>query len=331
VWDKTFVAAANPSWEHWLERLYSLRRDRRGAHERPHKPVLLLSIIDLLDRKVITSNAVPFSEELVATFKRYFAVVKARDDKPTIENPFYFLAGDKFWQVLPHGASEPLYREGYASAAPSVGQLRKQGVVGRFDEGLWALLAEPVSRHQLREALIARYFPDKREALAALVVGAHLTRPAGARSPADVESALREELPPAPARDAAFRRTILEVYDYRCAACGIRVLLNHAMSLVEAAHLIPFGESRNDKPTNGMALCPNHHWAMDRHLIAPCPDRKRRAGIWRVNGERLDERIEGQRDLVALADKPVIPPSEEKFYPALESLRWREEHLVTSY
>jgi len=45
---------------------------------------------------------------------------------------------------------------------------------------------------------------------------------------------------------------------------------------------------------------------------------------------RLDERIEGQRELIGLAGKPVIPPSEEKFYPAPESLRWREEHLVTT-
>jgi hypothetical protein len=44
---------------------------------------------------------------------------------------------------------------------------------------------------------------------------------------------------------------------------------------------------------------------------------ERRAGVWRVNGERLDERIEGQRDLVALNGKPVIPPSEVKFCPAI--------------
>jgi hypothetical protein len=50
---------------------------------------------------------------------------------------------------------------------------------------------------------------------------------------------------------------------------------------------------------------------------------ERRAGVWRVNGERLDERIEGQRDLVGLNGKPVIPPSEVKFYPAIESLQWR--------
>lgn len=314
------MGASKHEWEKWLERLYSLRRDKRGSHERPHKPVLLLSIIDLLDRGVIKTNVVPLSDELVATFKRYFAVVKEKDDKPTIENPFYFLSGDKFWRVSPQGANEPLYREGYASGAPSVGQLRKQGVTGRFDEGLWALMNDPVARHQLREALIARYFPERREQLAALVV-----QNRGAKVP-DI---LQEELPPG--RDAAFRRTILEIYDYRCAACGVRVLLDQAMSLVEAAHLIPFGVSRNDKPTNGVALCPNHHWAMDRHLIAPCPDAKRRAGVWRVNGDRLDERIEGQRDLVALGGKPVIPPSEEKFYPAVESLRWREQHLAATY
>lgn len=323
------MGASEHEWETWLERLYSLRRDKRGSHERPHKPVLLLSIIDLLDRGVIKTNAVPFSDELVETFKRYFAVVKEEDDKPTIENPFFFLSGDKFWQVIPHGMSEPMYREGYASGAPSVGQLRKQGVTGSFDEGLWALMSDTVARHQLREALIARYFPERREQLAALVVGAHLTRPAATLSPSAAEKAIREEMPPG--RDGAFRRTILEIYDYRCAACGVRVLLDQAMSLVEAAHLIPFSESRNDKPTNGVALCPNHHWAMDRHLIAPCPDSKRPAGLWRVNGERLDDRIEGQRDLVALANRPVIPPSEEKFYPAIESLRWREQHLVTKY
>lgn len=33
----------------------------------------------------------------------------------------------------------------------------------------------------------------------------------------------------------------------------------------------------------------------------------------------------------ALANQPVIPPSEEEFYPALESLRWREKHLNAKY
>ena len=171
----------------------------------------------------------------------------------------------------------------------------------------------------MREALVARYFPEHREQIAALVVS---------RAKAPEPDALREEMPPG--RDAAFRRTILEIYDYTCAACGIRLLLSSDLSLVEAAHIIPFSVSRNDRPTNGLALCPNHHWAMDRHLIAPCPDGKHGGGVWQVS-QRLDERLHGQRDLVALDGKPVIPPGEEKFYPAMESLRWREQHLTTIY
>jgi hypothetical protein len=49
-----------------------------------------------------------------------------------------------------------------------------------------------------------------------------------------------------------------------------------------------------------------------------------------IHREHLDDRIEGQRDLVALHGKSVIPPGEVKFYPAIESLQWREQHLVTA-
>jgi len=314
------VAVSKTQWETWLDRLYNLRRDKSGAHERPHKPALLLSIIDLLDRGVITRNEVPLSDDLVATFKRYFAVVRKHNDQPTIQNPLFHLCGDKFWRLVPLAGAREVYEEGAVSGAPSLAGLRRHVAFGTFDNGMWQLLNEPVARHQLREALIARYFPEDHDELAALTV---------AGPQVESMAAMREEMPPG--RDGAFRRTILEIYDYRCAACGVRVLLDQAESLVEAAHLIPFSLSRNDKPTNGMALCPNHHWAMDRHLIAPVPDSKKPAGIWRVNEARLDDRIEGQRDLVAIAGRSVIAPGEQQFYPALESLRWREDHLATTY
>ncbi len=311
------MAVSASNWAHWLERLYDLRRDKRGSHERPHKPVLLLAILDLLDRGVLRDNRVPFTEELVSTFRRFFAVVQARDDQPTIENPFYFLSGDGFWQVFVDGQTEPLYREGFAGGAPSAAQLRRRSATGRFDAGLWALMSEPMARHQLREALIARYFPEHHNRLAAVS--------AGQRSPDKQDD--REGLLP-PGRDAAFRRTVLGLYDHRCAACGVRVLLKSQLSLVEAAHLIPFSISRNDRPTNGLALCPNHHWAMDSYLIAPCPDSRSRAGVWRIKERRLDDRIDGQRDLMALAGKPVLAPRETMYLPAPEALRWREDHLA---
>ena len=158
------------------------------------------------------------------------------------------------------------------------------------------------TRHQLREALIVRYFPESREQVAA--VAARQLPTTEARAP-------KHPLPPTPARNAAFRRTVLEksmIIAARPAGAGAhRSKRNHSCKLPISS---PLKVSPNDKPSNGMALCPNHHWAMDRHLIAPCPDTKRLAGVWRVNEERLDDRIEGQRDLVALANRPVIPPGE---------------------
>lgn len=259
------------------------------------------------------------SEDLVETFKRYFEVVRKQNDKPTIENPFFFLSGDGFWEVLTSGRKESLYVAGQATGGPSVAQFRKAGAFGRFDPELWKHLKEDFSRHQLREALVSRYFPEDRERLAALIA-ADTARPK--------KEILNEALPPG--RDAAFRRTILEIYDYTCSACGIRLLLTSELCLVQAAHIIPFSVSRNDKPTNGLALCPNHHWAMDRNLISPCPDKKKPAGIWRVN-PRLDRRLAGQKDLMELANEPVLGPRESKFLPDIGGLKWRCEQLAGKY
>src|SRR2546426_9470850 len=206
------VMQQNP-WQDWLERLYNLRRDKRDSPERPHKPVLLLAIIDLLDKGAISDNAIPLSDDLLKVFKRYFGVVRMRDDQPTIQNPFYFLSGDGFWELVPNENERILYQSGSVSRAPSVAELRRRVAFGRFDAGLWALLREDHSRHQLREALIARYFPEKRNQLAAI---------AGEWTPLRKPDEMHDELPPG--RDAAFRRTILDIYDYRCAACGIRVM-----------------------------------------------------------------------------------------------------------
>ena len=165
-------------------------------------------------------------------------------------------------------------------------------------------MESPASRSQLREALVARYFPEQRQELNWLF--------AAPAPPSGIE--LNEEFEQA--RSGAFRQTVLDVYDYTCAACGLRVRLTDGFPLVEAAHLVPFNETRDDNPNNGLALCPNHHRAMDRFLIAPCPDTKHPAGIWRV-GPALDSRIEGQKALVALDGQRVIPPVEEMFCPAV--------------
>lgn len=76
---RAFMLTEN-QWEKWLKRFYFLRRDRSGSHERPHKPVLLLVVLDLLDRGQLTKNEIRLTPELVNTFKRHFETVRWREE-----------------------------------------------------------------------------------------------------------------------------------------------------------------------------------------------------------------------------------------------------------
>ena len=160
---------------------------------------------------------------MARSFRRHFDVVREEDDQPTIQYPFFDLSGDQFWELVPKPGEAAIYTSGATSGAPSVAELRRRVAYGQFDDRLWGLMSDRQSRYLLRNALIARYFPEQRKQLEALV-----------SAPPPEQRALRDqELPPG--RGAAFRHTILDIYDYRCAACGIRVLLNQGLSLVEAA------------------------------------------------------------------------------------------------
>ena len=108
---------------------------------------------------------------------------------------------------------------------------------------------------------------------------------------------------------AETRRLVLQAYDYRCAATGWRIFMPDGSSLIEAAHIVPFAESHNDDPRNGMALTPTYHKAMDQKLIAPGPDMR-----WHVS-PIFDRRIPDYRDFVELDGRDIIYYGDERYRP----------------
>jgi putative restriction endonuclease len=95
------------------------------------------------------------------------------------------------------------------------------------------------------------------------------------------------------------------------------------VSFIDAAHLIPFSQSRNDHPTNGLALCKNHHWAMDRDIIAPGPDLH-----WHVSKILDPRRSNGEKELMVLSGQAVLLPQDQAFHPDAAGLKWRYEQLI---
>ena len=113
--------------ENLLEQLYLLKRDKRGDYERPHKPALLLAVFDLFERGLFKNGQITFTDELRKSFNQIFDVVKKEDSKPTIQNPFFYLSGESFWNLLDENGQE-LYVSGNVSRAPTLTKLKSSRV-----------------------------------------------------------------------------------------------------------------------------------------------------------------------------------------------------------
>ncbi|TVP77636.1 MAG: hypothetical protein EA353_09970 [Puniceicoccaceae bacterium] len=304
-----------------IDRLYDLHPgvtpvEEGSPHERPHKPLLLLAALDLIDEGKATPDRIPWCQDLRDRFSDRFLLVKKHNDQNTPENPFFRLQTQGFWQAWIEEEKHRLPLQ----ATPLVNQIGR--VFAKFTDGFELAVRTPNDRQHLREALLSRYFPHL------LTFDPQSTIP-------DAQSLVADE-PSEYGRSPAFRRTILDIYDHQCAACGLRIRLSAGadVSFIDAAHLIPFSESRNDHPTNGLALCKNHPasrttpgqvtWAFDRHLITPFATETKL--VWRT-APCLDDRLEGHKELLELEGRSVLLPREKRFWPADAGLQWRAERL----
>jgi putative restriction endonuclease len=71
-------------------------------------------------------------------------------------------------------------------------------------------------------------------------------------------------------RDAAFRRSVCDAYDNRCAVTGLRII--NGGGKAEAAHIWSVAAGGPDVVQNGIALSATVHWLFDRHLISLTDD-----------------------------------------------------------
>jgi hypothetical protein len=68
---------------------------------------------------------------------------------------------------------------------------------------------------------------------------------------------------------SAFRASVQQAYNYRCAFCGLRApkVAGLLQSGVDAAHILPWGTYDLDVTPNGVMLCKQHHWAFDNRVL----------------------------------------------------------------
>jgi putative restriction endonuclease len=243
----------------WLSKLSKLRVDRASKTPAPHKPLLLLAIIDQIEEGVIQSPVVHLTPELAFRFLAYWQVVAHRGRKVgQIELPFFYLKSDG---ILSHVAHPGLNAALTVIRPRSVAALNRVISHAELVGDFYQFLTIRENRDDARQVLINGnwFFPEEKSALAEALGINFEACPKGNTLDDEKDSA-------STGRDVKFRLQIVPLYRYACALCKLKVLLPNGTTIVEAAHIHAFSKSRNDDITNGMALCRNHHWAFNQGI-----------------------------------------------------------------
>ena len=283
----------------YVDRFRQLNVNVAHGRASPHKICMLLAVLDLARGGALTANRVEFAPPLLERYALYFNAVRAEGDHPNPYFPFFHLAGrlrgggESFWHLQPKSGREHVLAS--MSTARTARQVTDNIDHARLDADLFDLLQDALAVDTLSAVLAETWFDRGLQDLDAVVGRTRqinryerLLRSSGATALIAAEAA------PSYVRDPAFRRVVTEIYDFRS-----------------------FSEAGDDDPRNGLALTPDMHWALDRHLIAPDTDFR-----WRVS-RALARRIPDYQVLTELEGKPLFLPREARMYPKREAIEWR--------
>jgi len=290
-------------YEKWLTVVSNLNVSRKGGIA-PYKPLLLLVLAELAEQGKLTGKSFSLTAELVFRFLAYGTIVAERlSQHPDIRLPFYHMRSDGCWTPLDENGQPTLEK--------------RRAVAARFDETFLACLNDPDFRDQMRRILIAKYFVDAGER-AALYQLVGLSVPS---DPIVKEDARLYEISRERGREARFRLTVVPAYNYTCALTQYRLVTVDSGSIVDAAHIHQFADSRNNHPRNGIALCKNAHWMFDE-------------GLWSLDdnycvliaAKRFDESGADALLLSLKVNTRILLPTDPNYWPDKGHLAWHRKH-----
>ena len=251
-----------------IDALFKLKRANGKA---PHKPILLLALIQEIAEGRITDNRVLITPELIASFREIWSQLITEHWDCKFFLPFYHLSNDKpkFWFLnLEPGAAVMLTS---AYSPKSITALKDGVRYAYFADWLWEFLQNSGKRETLRKQLLEYYFPNKGFGIDEVNRSAEKYL---RQLELDFEQNIAaDRLPPSyrlierEARCALFKSRIPQIYNYTCAVSRQRITTTADVQMIDACHIRPWSKTKDDSIQNGIALTPTIHRAFDRGII----------------------------------------------------------------
>ena len=304
--------------DRYLEKFGNLRVDKNKNRytlvKAPHKPILLISLITLHKCGRANLADIQVETDLLELWAELWSCLEYNRTGP-IYLPLYHMKSDGFWNLSYKTEQRP-------PQVRSINQFNRTVSTISLDDDLLPLIDENETRNDLINALLnGGYFSTTEIEKLKQKIGEMILS-------FEYEKKLNEQISQEfkmdgkiddtvlrPSRDPAFRRLILKSYAGTCAVCGARLVTSSGISVIDAAHILPFSRFRNDDLRNGMALCKTHHWLFDKGLISV--DEHYRALV-----SKAIEKEEPEGMVSRFTGKEIrLPESAEKF-PSQVALEW---------
>ena len=307
---------------HYLHKFSHLKTAKVKGDLAPHKPILLLSIIQNIEQNYITTNHIHITPTLVATFKDLWsALVQNPTFTANFSLPFYHLKSEGFWHLHTHTGKEILLTSSHS--IKSFANLQDAVWYTSFDEELFSFLTNSTTREALKQTLLQTYFNITSsnnlltESPTLYTIQQQILNEAPAVYQKQIATADEEEIF---IRNGVFKKTIPTIYNNTCCITGMQIISTYNVQMIDACHIIPFSISHDDTITNGISLCPNLHRAFDRGLIGINDD-------YTVCVSNTFAEKNTPYSLRQYQGQAILLPEEEKYQPHHSNLSWHKQHI----
>lgn len=144
--------------------LRTLKVKKTNGRQSPHKAIMLLAVIDIIEFELTDGNRFYLDQETEDSY--YYCWNQYIPEnyywfKPNPWTPFWHLNQEPFWHFVAKAGKEErignLVPKGYTA---SVGKMREVIEYACLDDELFTLLKDEHSRTQIREVLIKNYLTD---------------------------------------------------------------------------------------------------------------------------------------------------------------------------
>jgi hypothetical protein len=141
--------------------IIEMRRGGSKEDQKPHKLILLLSVIDQADAGLITENKIYLSPQLISEFEKYFRQVSDREDWCQPGPPFFHLRSSSFWKHQPKLGREQVYGK-LSTSGGGLKRIQDNIEYAYLSESAYQVFSDANARQELKDfimTLLARDTP----------------------------------------------------------------------------------------------------------------------------------------------------------------------------